>query len=136
MPKAMDPNSTYRVVLACDKGKTPAPTFLYPYLTGRQQMAMMELYESVDGTNVQSQNMHKAFELAGMFLRGWENVTGQDGAPLAFGPDKLPEICSVVEAMELAHQVLFGQALDVMDKKKLDSPSASAMAGSAKPVPE
>lgn len=135
MPKAMNPNSRYEVVLACDKDKPSPPTFIYPFLTGLQQMEMMELYESVDGQNVRAENMRTAFKLAGMFLRGWKNVTDPAGEPIPFDVEKLPAICSVIEAMELAQDVMFNQALDVTDKKKLDSPLGSGTAPSANPAP-
>lgn len=81
MPKAMDPSKRFRAVLKCDESKEPRPTFLYPFLTGRQQMAMMEIYEQIDDSAGQLQNMKQAFELAGMFLLGWENQFSPGNRP-------------------------------------------------------
>lgn len=136
MPKAADPSQRFRVVLSSDVDKDPKPTFVYPYLTGRQQMAMLDLYETIDDSAGQRANMEKAFELAAMYLLQWENISDpQTGEPMEFDRHRLADVCSVLEAMELAHRVLWGQTLDLMDKKKSDWPSASAGAESAKPAP-
>lgn len=141
MPKAMDPSKRFRAVLKCDESKEPRPTFLYPFLTGRQQMAMMEIYEQIDDSAGQLQNMKQAFELAGMFLLGWENqLHPETGQPARFdrtrpAAEQLAEICDVTEAMELAQRVMYGQTLDLLDKKKFDSPSDSATAESAPTAP-
>ena len=135
MPKAMDSNQRHRVVLACDMDKNPTPTFIYPFLTGRQQRQMLSIYESIDDGNAQADNISKAFDMASMFLRGWEHITHPDtGEPMEFDPKRLDEVCSVLEAMELSQRVMFGQTLDLMDKKKLDSPSESDTADSVKPA--
>jgi len=133
MPKAMDPNARYRVVLKSDENKAPAPTFIYPFLVGRQQTRMMEIYNAINDGNDPVVNVQKTFEMASMFLVGWDNITDPaTGEPIPFDPAKLADICSVLEAMELAQRVLFGQTLDTHDKKKLDLPSESGTADSAK----
>lgn len=134
MPKALSPDKQHRVILECDKDQDPAPTFIYPFLTGRQQTQMMELYDSIQDSNSPLQNIKKSFGLASLFLIGWENITTPGGEAIPFDTARLDEVCSVLEVMELSQKVMFGQTLDVLDKKKSESLLDSDTAESVNPA--
>lgn len=138
MPKGIDPNQKYKVVLDSDKEKTSPPTFIYRYLTGRQQLAAIEKYDNIDDKNSsQIENIRKTFNLAREHLIGWDNIIDPiSGGCIEFNPDHLEDICTVLEAMELCQKVLYGQVLDLESKKKLESQSDYDSEESVKPATE
>ena len=110
MPLALEPGRVHRVVLASDAHKETPPAFLYPFLTGRQQQALLEAYEAIGGQVSQGENIRRAFEAAEKHLTGWENM-GR-----AFEPGALRDVCGVLEAMELVNRLLM-QGPDASEKK-------------------
>lgn len=118
MPIAMHPNKKFRIVLECDKNMDPAPCFVYPYLTGAQQESLVETYNRIDDTSDQTSNFNRTFEAAGRHLLGWENLTDADGNAIPFAADRLKEVVSVMEAIELINKLFNQQSLTLDDKKK------------------
>jgi hypothetical protein len=101
----------HKVVLACDLGKEAPPAFLYPFLTGRQQQALLADYEQIGTACSQMENLARAFAAAEKHLQGWENM-GR-----AYEPGQLAEVCNVTEAMELVNRLLL-QGPDASEKKR------------------
>ncbi|RKY05687.1 MAG: hypothetical protein DRP56_08735 [Planctomycetota bacterium] len=114
----MDPNQKNRIVLECDAGKDPAPCFVYPFLTGRQQRLLMDDYEKIDNSGSHSENLDRTFKTAAKFLTGWENITGPDGSVVVFDRATLEDVVSVLEAMELINKLFLQQKMSFDDKKK------------------
>ena len=121
MPLALEPGRIHKVVLASDRGKKDPPTFHYPFLTGRQQQTLLELYESIASVGNQSDNVRQAFKAAEMYLLGWENVYGPEGILMPYIKGNLMDVCGVIEAMQLVNKLLT-QGPDVPEKKSSGLP--------------
>ena len=98
MPIALEPGGTYKVVLETDKGKSPEPAFLFPYLTGRQQRNLVDLFSQASpepGKLVGLQEVDLIFDTCRKFLTGWVNI------PIEFDPNKLEDVVTIQEATQL-----------------------------------
>jgi len=141
MPLALEPNETFEIVLESDK-KKPAeqqPKFIYRYLTCRQWRQLASFNEKLDelGKNKDASTdnvMDEIFETAAIGLVGWVNMFDpQSKEPIPYDKNKLEDVVTMSEVMELIVK-LVNTRPNIQDKKKLDLPSDSDTAESAKIV--
>jgi hypothetical protein len=102
-----------------DRGKDPAPAFIFPFLTGRQQRELSGMLEklSLSDSVADPAQLDVAFDAAFRFCDGWENITGPDGQPLPFSKENFFDLLAFQEVMELINR-LFTDYPSIADKKK------------------
>ena len=135
MPLALDPNQTCMIVLESDQDKPKAdqPYFTYRFLTGRQCFQINDALDKIESVK-DSEVFKTIYSSAATGLVGWGNmIAPATGAEIAFDAEKLDDIVSISEALELC-KTITQQFLSRADKKKLNSPSGSASASAAKTV--
>ena len=133
MPLATNPKAICELVLKSDEDKPSdeQPKFHYHYLTGLQQLDLAEKLDGLETSGLGTVALKKIFDAARTELVGWTNIYNKQREAVEFDPNKLEEIIGMSEASELAYKLL-AQMPTVKDKKKLDSPSTSSTARSAK----
>lgn len=114
MPMAIEPGGVCRIVLASDRHKAKPPTFLFPYLTARQQRQLMRGYDFGAGSML---DIDSIFADLSRLLLGWENL------PVGFAPGELDAVISVAEAFELINQLIM-QGPSSAEKNAYGSPPA------------
>ena len=112
MPLPLEPGGVCRIVLSGDRHKKDPPTFLFQYLTGRQQRRLISFYDFSDPSAVDA-----VFDVLGEFLVGWEHLTEP------FDPAALDTVINVAEAFELIN-LLVMQAPGGALKNGFGSPQA------------
>ena len=106
MPKALDKNSTFKVVLESDKDKEKKPAFVYRYLVGAEQLEFAKLSGKISEAQNPDAIIAGVFETAAKGLVGWENmVDSATGEEVKFDPVGLRSILSMAEAQELVEKV-------------------------------
>lgn len=133
MPLACDPTAVQRIVLSDDQAAAAPPTFLYRYLTYRQQIELSRFQESLPDAAASAFEKQEAFLTSG--LVGWEHITDPaTGQPMPFDPTRILDVVTLTEAQEILSRRLLGNLPDLEAKKKLPSPSASDTARPASPA--
>lgn len=117
MPLPLEPGGVCRLVLDADKHKPNPPTFLFPWLSARQQRRLMTRYEAADaGAGGAPMDIGGLLsELSGLIV-GWEHL------PVAFAADELDTVINVAEAFELLNKLLL-QGPTGAEKNASASPS-------------
>ena len=133
MPTALEPNAVYEVVLESDskKPKDVRPTFIFRYLSSRKWKEMARLSDAFEKDITGEGAIDTVFKAVKMGLASWRNMNRPDGEEIEFDADMLEDIVTPAEALELMEAAV-SQLPTVEDKKKLDSPSPSSGAKSAK----
>lgn len=137
MPAALDPKNKFTIVLLDDQEKPEGkrPGFIYNFLTGRQWFRVAQVQEELPESKNMARVMDLVFNAARIGLVGWENITGLDGKPIEFDPDKLEDVLTLVEAQELVVALESEGSLGSQYKKKLDSLSHTETEQSASDAP-
>lgn len=139
MPRCLDPNSAFDLVLSGDEGKPvdDRPFFRFrPFTVGQWKRALVELskIERLDESDPDA--MGEALAAACGLLRGsivgWGNMydesnvpEGADAPAIDFDPAKLEDVLALDEAMELVQRLTKGQTITLEDKKKSASHATS-----------
>lgn len=133
MPLATRPNETYEIVLSTDSGlpKDERPVFIFRYLSTLDWEQIAGLNDRFEAATESKEMMKLVFEVIEKTLCGWRNMAPPGGKEIPFALNKLRGMVTLEEANELM-QAAVSQRPNVEDKKKLDSPSESSTAGSAK----
>jgi hypothetical protein len=133
MPLVLEPDSHYDYVLDCDKSKPKEkqPTFIFRYLSSRKWREVAQLSDSFDKDDSGEAAIDAVFKAIKKTLAGWRDMNGPDGEEIEFNADKLEDIVTPAEAMELLRAAV-SQMPTAEDKKKLDSQSTSGTDRSAK----
>jgi len=119
---AFDKSKRVRVVLE----SAPSAVFICRYLTARESMKVEALMEEKPGDpGDRMAYLGQLVEAAALGLVGWEGVTDEHGAAVAFEPGRLPDLLSLRELQELVWKKLAEVTLSEGDQKKSESPSAS-----------
>ena len=137
MPLILDPESTFEVVLDYDKKKDKEnqPVFVFEYLSARQWKKLAELNDKFFSFTKEKADdaLDVPFEAIRLTIAGWQNLKDPEGEPIDFDTEKLEDILTTAEAIELMIAAT-QQTPNIEDKKKLDSPSDSSTKQSAKTV--
>lgn len=103
MPRLLDPQSSFNVVLKSDEGKDPEPYFTFQALSVRTFNEVVEKYESIDELQTDMAQVNAIVDCLKVGMTGWGNM-GRE-----FDPDQLDDILTIAEAVELLEQMLSGQ---------------------------
>lgn len=135
MPLATHPNATYEIVLTTDAHlpKNEQPVFVFRYLNIIEWEKIAKLNDKFESTTDAVEMIDLAFQVIKKTLCGWRNMKALDKQDIGYNPEKLKSMVTLGEATELMMAAV-GQRPSVADKKKLDLPSDSDTAGSAKDV--
>jgi hypothetical protein len=130
---AIDPNETIRIVLQMDAANPLPPTFIYRFLTMRQQRQVDRWISDKDEDGKPKngdQYYADVLSAAAEGLAGWENIPGNP----EFGSVPLDDLLTLEEIWELILARNEKQTLTIVDKKKSSSRAASGTAVSADPA--
>ena len=114
MPRALDPNDTFDVVLDSDKDKSPQPAFVFRAATGRQWRQMAVALESPEPDIEKYCDI--LYDAARLTMVDWRNM---ESIPFAAG--SLEDIVSPIEVRELLRRALDQGELDAEAKKNSES---------------
>jgi hypothetical protein len=119
MPSATDTNEIFRYVLTNDrhKPKDQQPTFLFHYLTVREEQDFFIAFDNAAAESSISGSMKMRCDAVRSFLAGWENFKDRKGKPVPFDPNKLEEVVSDTDLTEF-HQLLIGDMKRMELEKK------------------
>jgi len=135
MPLMCDPESTFDYVLETDrqKPKEHRPVFVITYLSGRKWKEIARLNDDFDESDDSCAMLDMAYKMLKVGLVNWKNLTGPKGEVIPFDLDKLEDILTMNETIELMRAIT-SQGVTVDDKKKLESQSGSNTEQSAQVV--
>ncbi|MBN1377860.1 MAG: hypothetical protein JXA04_01340 [Gammaproteobacteria bacterium] len=135
MPIALDPDSTFKIILRSDEDKPEdsKPAFIFKYPTGRQWRKIAQVQDNLDDIESSNDLANKVFDSVKTLLVGWENMVDTTGQCIGYDQEKLEDILTLPEAEELIFAVL-NQVPNFKDKKKLDLPLDSDTSSSVKTV--
>lgn len=114
MPRALDPNDTFDVVLDSDKNKDPQPTFVFRAATGRQ-WRQMGIALDKPGVEVGAYCDH-LYDAVKTTLTNWHGMND-----IAYDQEKLEDLITPIEAREILHKVLEQGVLSPEAKKNSGS---------------
>lgn len=134
MPIATDPNSRLRVVLECDKGKSPEPAFFVRPSTLRVWRKSVEIEQSRHKAETPDQALNYLLEGIRLGLIGWENMIDEDGKPIEYATENLDLVIGLEDAHELLSYVQSAGLLLIQDKKKSESLPSCSTESSAEAV--
>ena len=128
MPVATDPSQKHDVVLNSDLQcpEDQQATFVFRYMTRRDARNVREVYDGMDKMVDGDAAMDAVCGCIRQHLVGWHNITDRDGETIAFDADRLDDILTDAEMMELFIKMRLGSQLGVADLKKSESPSQPA----------
>lgn len=112
MPKLLDPDCTFDVILAGDAGKDDPPTFIFKALSARQFTQVVETYEAIDDEDGDVSRVETIVSLLKVGMVGWSAMAGRE-----YDPSTLADILTIGEAIELLERMLSGHQLDVDEAK-------------------
>jgi hypothetical protein len=125
MPICCEPGERFPIVLDCDKGKTPEPTFWCRHLSARKFQAMTKIGQRMAETGDLDKQLDLLSEALEMTLCGWDNLTDPAGTPIPFDVIGIMDLLTIAEGAELFSKSTSGQHVSGSDAKKSDSPSPS-----------
>jgi hypothetical protein len=102
VPRPLEPNQKFPVVLEGDEGKQPEPTFWFRSISAREHKQIRdELAEQ------KLDNFSWSLAFLSRVLVGWEHMT-LDGKEIPFNVEDLDTLCDYPELEELIGKVTFG----------------------------
>jgi len=138
MPLGLLPAAENKIVLYHDQKMDNPPVFIFPFLTGRQQLELIKINEQFDQVKDVSSGIYNLlYNTLAQHLLSWDNLVDKHGEPLRYCDYRdqqysgLDTILSITEAMELFIRLMNQLPPDAL-KKKSDLPSDTLKAGSAK----
>ena len=137
MPLGTRPNQTFEYVLTTDRElpKEKQPAFLIRFLSVGQWLDMSELSDRVfAGDKDAKKIVADMMDICSRCISGWKMQT-VEGEQIQFNIALLTELLTLDELSELS-MACSEQAVQVADKKKLESQPPSDSAGSAPTAPD
>lgn len=136
MPRCLDPQNWFPVWLDsdADKPESERPTFLFRYLNSREELRMTEVAEKLYDVSSASEKSDILFDCLGIGVCGWLNMRGPDGESIPYMPERMRDLLSNREAMELLDKMMRGMVPNGETQKKSESPSPSDSGNFAKPA--
>jgi len=142
MPALTNPNSRFKLSLEVDENIRPLPAFIFRPLSFAEVEMLDDLEEQVKVIRSKKNQTESdrvevltiMFDGLFMGLVGWENIKDANGKTIAFSREKLKEILTLSEVIELVVKVGARQSPDLQFKKKSLSPLPTETSGSATPV--
>lgn len=136
MPRAIDFDQTFDLVLDCDKDKPEGerPAFVYRTLSVREYRALVR-YMRDDSKASNDVIVDEATKHAATGLVGWKNqkaVTDGNGlVDVSFDPAELDRLITPLEAFELINKLISSCTSSPDDKKKSEPQPTSPTENSA-----
>jgi len=130
VPIACDPKQRFRYVLQSDEGEGPRPTFVTRYLTGREQLELMEISDQVDALQSGKLEGEAAATMRRLFEVLDRHVVGTERMDLAEATSMI-DVLTLEEAIELFMALLTQQGPRPAELGKSESPSPTSTGGSA-----
>lgn len=136
MPLALDPQQTFRLSLKSDREKDLScrPAFIFRYLTGREEIKVGGMLDSMDMAKESEQAVTAPFDALRVALADWDNITDCNGNDIPYDPEKLEDVLRSAEAVELAFVILC-YTPDEDDLKNSESQLSTPSDSSANPEP-
>jgi len=138
-PIALDPSARFELVLLGDLDKEAPPTFIFRHLSCNGVNALLRSGERLEELSKDANVdvlLDEMLSLVRMALVGWRGmIDPATGRPIPYDPDRLGDIVSPVELMELIHRLPEAMRLDAAAKKGYGSPSPSPSESPAGPAP-
>ena len=126
MPRLLDPNETFEVVLSCDK-KKPAktrPTFVFRGCSVREMRQFHKVYAEINKAKTDKDmpfdSIHGLCNVLRDKLVDWRNMNHPVTGEIPFDPAKLDDILDVTDLFELLHRIA-DQGPDTDEKKNPSS---------------
>lgn len=118
MPRALEPDVTFDVVLESDRDKPSdsRPTFVYRSLTCREWSKAAGFFDHASGLTA-AEFVEQIVEVASIGLVGWRNMG------IEFDKSKLLDVVTPAEARELLQRSVNGAVPDPEAKKNSESPA-------------
>ena len=135
MPRFLDPNQTFPLVLDSDAGKPEGerPTFTARVLNGHLQRQLLELSDKIQTAGSNLEAFTAIFDSLKVVIVGWENmIDPTTGEAIEFDPERFEHILGSDEAVQLLAKAREANELEASDLGKFVSPSSSSTDGSAK----
>lgn len=117
MPILLSPKQTYKYTLVSDKESENPPVFILKCLSKGAWREIAALSDTFDASANSTESLDVVDKILAVGVIGWENVN-ENGAPIKFSLDKLDEILTVSESIELMMAIV-NQSPTIDDKKKL-----------------
>ena len=127
MPILLKPNSTFKVVLECDKDDPfdKQPRFICRCLSKSQWLGIASLNESLTSASTIQESADVVTKITEVGLVGWENmIDPKTGKEIPFDLSIVGDILTAGESAELMMRIV-SQVPSAEDKKKCDSQSDS-----------
>lgn len=130
MPLAVDTQATFDFVFKSDKDKPEAdrPALVFRYLSARNYTRVLDLFEASAKAATDEEMVAKIIEGARIALAGWKNL-GE------FDANRLDEVLTMLEVVELRDSLLSSMVASEADKKKCVSQPQSTSGSSVEPTP-
>lgn len=104
MPRSLEPNQRFPIVLECDKEKSPTPQFWFMSLTRGEYKRIRDEITATEGLDA----IDALFAFLKRVVVGWDNLTRTDGTEVVFGESSLEDVLTNGEAAELFDRYTFG----------------------------
>jgi len=133
MPRALDPDAVFALVLDSDADKPPEsrPAFLYRPVTGREWRRLALIGDDIEGAASGVAALDALFASLRVGLAGWRNMRDPAGNEIPFDPAELDALLDPREANELLFKLLESVSVSGDDAKKYGSRSRSGTEDSA-----
>ena len=118
MPLAISKDDTFKLFLDTDKDipESERPTFIFRYLTGREQRKLGEKIDDFKPSFKNVETIDYLFKILKEYLVGWEN--------LPFDKDKVEDILRWQEAQELVYSTFsYSPQLEILKNLGLQLPT-------------
>lgn len=134
MPKALDPEATFDVVLESDRDKAQGerPTFMYRHLNGREWRKLATLNDQFVASPGGNKSLDCIYEAVAIGLVGWRNMIDRETQePIEFSPENIDLVIDPFEADEITAQILSAGTPSPGEENGSESPSSSGTGSSA-----
>lgn len=124
MPVFLEPDQKFPVVLECDKGKDPTPTFYAKSQSMRGQLQICEVLDALTkNTNATAAELFaQTTQKLAEVIVGWSGMVKPDGTEVVFASESakelLTDLLSYNEARELLRRVAHNMEYERPEEKK------------------
>lgn len=137
MPRCLDPEQMFDIVLDGDKGKSPEPTFVCRSLTLRQFRNCIVKLQGIREAADQNAVISEALDVIEDVVVGWRNmIDPRTGKEIKFTPGTAGDLLDIEEAVELVQKITMSGRLSEDESKKSELPHSSDAVNSVKDAEE
>lgn len=122
--RSLAPGKRLVITFQGNEGDPPEkqPRIFAKTLTANDDKAVLSILSRLNdsGNGNHSKMIEMAIEGVALCLTGWENVTDEDGKPVAFSKEAIGSVLRTQDCMEIMNFVMEQGRLTVEDRKKSD----------------